>query len=495
MTTVYNPADGSVAAEVADFDATQVEEVAARLRAAQVDWERIGPKGRAEWMGRYRDWLLDHAQELADQLQQEAGKIRSEAHIELALALQVLNYYRENAARFLRTEHPGPHGLAGVVKRQWVHHRPQPLIGVITPWNFPVALALWDALPALMAGCAVIVKPSEITPLATRFVIEGWKEIGAPAIFECVTGGAESGQAVVDTVDLIQFTGSTRTGRRIAEQAARRLIPCELELGGKDAAVVLADANVDQAVNAITWGALFNSGQTCVSVERVYVEAPVYDEFLAKLVAKVGELRDAGQGDIGAMATEAQLNLVADQVADAEAKGARILCGGKQVGQPGLYFQPTVLSQVDHTMTCMTEETFGPLIPVMRVSDVDDAVARVNDSRYGLSAAIFSGSARRARKLAQRLEVGAVNVNDVILNLLAFSVPHGGWKESGIGSRSGGAHGILKYCRKQAIVDNLLPAPLPLMRMPYQWLQIDLLPRLYRTLGARGILRRLRAFR
>jgi len=332
---------------------------------------------------------------------------------------------------------------------------------VITPWNFPFLMPGLDVIPALAAGAAVLLKPSEITPLSAVEFVSGWTEIGAPPVLSLITGYGETGAALVDNVDYVQFTGSTTTGKLIAKQCAERLIPYSLELGGKDAAIVLADADLDRAANGIAWGGLFNAGQVCISVERVYVEEPVYDEFLAKLTKNVDELRmgqdDRGfKFDVGAMATHAQRDIVQRYVDEAVAAGARVVTGGK-AGDVGTFFEPTVLADVDQSMSCITEGTFGPTLPILKVADEAEAIRLANDSVYGLSASVWTGNKARGQRVARRLEVGAVNINDVYSNMFSFALPMGGWKESGVGARWGGASGILKYCRQQAITAPRIP--------------------------------------
>jgi acyl-CoA reductase-like NAD-dependent aldehyde dehydrogenase len=487
----------SVTGVVAEHGPGHVAETAARIRAAQPAWEALGPEGRATWLRRYRDWLLDHDQELASLLQRETGKPWQEATLEIPVANDVINYYADHAAAFLAESHPRPHGLLTAAKRLTVRYRPYSLVGVICPWNFPLLIAFADTVPALLAGAGVLIKPSEITPLATRRAVQGWEEIGAPAVFACVTGGGQTGSALVDEVDYVQFTGSTSTGKRIGRRAAERLIPCSLELGGKDAMIVLADADLERAANGAVWGAMFNCGQACVSVERVYVEAPVYDEFVARVTEKVSELRqgsdDQGFGaDVGPLATAAQLAIVERHVNGALAAGARALVGGARSPLGGTFFQPTVLVDVDHSMELMREESFGPTLPVMRVADAEEAIRLANDSPYGLSASVWTADAARGRDLARRLDVGAVNVNDVMTNIFTFPVPHSGWKQSGIGARLGGAAGIRKYCRSQAVTETRVAPASELLWYPYSAGKGKVAARILRLLTARDLRRRLR---
>jgi betaine-aldehyde dehydrogenase len=469
---VHCPADGTLVGSVEQHSTGDVAEVALRLRTSQSEWEAVGVEHRAAWLRRYRDWLLDHDDELAELLQQETSKTWQEATFEVPFAADVINYYVKRAARFLADGHPRPHGQLTAHKKLTVAYRPYPLVGVICPWNFPIMIALVDAIPALAAGAAVMVKPSEYTPLATRRAIEGWHEIGAPDVLACATGTGATGAALVDAVDYVQFTGSTRTGKAIGTRAAERLIPCSLELGGKDAAIVLADADLDRAVNGVVWGALFNSGQACVAIERVYVEAPIYDEFVARVAEKVNALRQGQDGrgydaDIGALANSAQLEIVERHVDDAIAKGARAVTGGARSALGGTFYPPTVLVDVDHSMDAMTEETFGPTLPIMKVADADEAVRLANDSPYGLSATVWTRDRAHGAAIARALDAGAVNINDAFSNLFTFGVPHSGWKQSGIGARLGGAYGIRKYCRTQSITDSRVAPSSELLWFPY----------------------------
>jgi acyl-CoA reductase-like NAD-dependent aldehyde dehydrogenase len=340
------------------------------------------------------------------------------------------------------------------IKKISVHYRPRPVVGVIAPWNYPVANALMDAIGALAAGCAVLLKPSEQTPLTAELLREGWQASGGPDVFAGVQGAREVAEAVIDSSDYVQFTGSSGTGRKVAERAARRLVPYSLELGGKDPMIVCEDADIDLAAHAAVWGAMFNAGQTCVSVERVYVLDAVYDKFVAAVVRDVEALQlGTGEGKhFGALISDQQLAITERHVKEAVAAGARALTGGERAPGTGSFYPPTVLVGVDHSMACMTEETFGPTLPIMKVASVDEAIRLANDSPYGLSASVFSRDISRAKDIAVQLDCGAVNINDVISNLMCTTAPMGGWKTSGIGARFGGVDGIRKFCRQEAIV-------------------------------------------
>ena len=497
MLHIHCPADGRFVGSVPNTAAAEVQAVAAALRQAQPAWEDLGPEGRAIHLRAWRDWFLDNERRLGEMVQAESGKSWNDAALEPMIGIDLINYLAKHAAEFLAPRKVAPHGPAGAAKRLRLTFRPYPLVGLITPWNGPIGNPILDVVGALLAGAAVLSKPSEFTPLSWREAVRGWREdIAAPPILACVTGDGTTGEAVVDEVDMVMFTGSARTGRRIAARAGERLIPCSLELGGKDAMVVLADADVDRAASAAAWGSMLNAGQACISVERAYVEAPVYDEFVAKVTNKVQALRVGmdrpGEfaAEIGAIATPAQLDIIEAHVQDALAKGARLTTGGRRHDH-GLFFEPTVLVDVDHTMDCMRHETFGPTLPIMKVNDEEEAIRLANDSPYGLSASLFTRDAARADRLAARLEAGAVNINNVLSNLFQLPLPMGGWKESGLGTRLGGANALLKFCRPQAQVSERLNLPAEPYWYPVSRRKALLQARFMRFLGAQDWRRRI----
>ncbi len=492
---VHNPATGELIERVPVTAPDEVAATVARVRANQADWEAMGIEGRYHWLGKLRDWILDNQDRILDTMQRETGKVRADAANEPVYLADIINFYGTRAAKFIGEEAVRPHSALLASKKLRVQYRPHPVVGIISPWNFPLILSIGDAVPALQAGAAVVIKPSEFTPLGLAELVDAWKhEIGGPDVFDVVQGVGETGGALVDNVDFIQFTGSDRTGRKVMARAAETLTPVSLELGGKDPMIVLADADLDRAANAAAWGGMMNSGQICMSVERIYVEEPAYDRFVAKLTAEVGKLRQGPDktghdAEVGAMTSPNQSAIVEDHVNDALASGARALTGGAKVPGPGDYFEPTVLVDVDHSMKVMRDETFGPVVGVMKVRDAEEALKFANDSRYGLSGSVF-GEKQRAEQVARRVECGAVNVNDVLVNYFASDVPMGGWKESGIGYRHG-EPGIKKFCRTESVVITRFAGKREPTWYPYTKARRGLVGRIAQAFNARDLKRRL----
>ena len=372
-----------------------------------------------------------------------------------------------------------------------LRYAPVGVVGVIGPWNYPLTNSFGDAIPAMAAGNAVILKPSEVTPLSAMLMGEALRECGLPdGVYQVAPGYGETGAALIDAVDFIMFTGSTPTGKKVMERAARTLTPVSLELGGKDPMIVCADADVERAANAAVHYSMQNAGQTCISTERAYVEEPIYDRFVDLVTEKVRGLRqgapgEAGSVDLGAVIHPPQSDIVEAHVKDAVDKGARVLAGGKRRDDGGHFFEPTVLVDVDHDMDCMREETFGPTLPIMKVSDSQEAVRLSNDSPYGLQASVWTKDAAKGQRLARSIEAGVVTINDAQINYVALELPMGGWKSSGLGSRHG-ADGIRKYTKKQALVVTRFAPKKDLHMLPYSSKRTKLIGRMMRLVYGRG---------
>jgi acyl-CoA reductase-like NAD-dependent aldehyde dehydrogenase len=491
---VENPATGEVIAHVPDMTAEQVAELARAARAAQPAWEALGFEGRGRVLRRAQKWLVDNSDRVIQTIVSETGKVYEDALLaEVMYGANAFGFWAKHAPSFLADERVKSSSPLLKGKKLVLRHRPLGLVGVIGPWNYPLTNSFGDCIPALAAGNAVILKPSEVTPLTSLLLADALRECGMPdGVFAVATGRGETGAALIDAVDFVNFTGSTATGRKVMARAAETLTPVSLELGGKDPMIVLADADLERAANHAVYYSMFNGGQTCVSIERVYVEAPVYDDFVAKVTEKARTLRNdrstgPGTADVGAMTFPPQVDIVERQVQDARDKGAEVLVGGQRGhdGESGYWYSPTVLVGVDHTMEVMREETFGPTLPIMKVADAEEAIRMANDSPYGLGAAVFSKDAARGEAVARRIEAGAVCVNDSNVNYTALELPMGGVKASGIGFRHG-AGGLRKFTQQQALLISRLHPRRDIHMYPYSAKMTGYLGKLVRLLYGRG---------
>jgi acyl-CoA reductase-like NAD-dependent aldehyde dehydrogenase len=490
---VENPATGAVIRTVPVMSAAQVAALVDRARAAQPAWEALGYEERGRILRRAQKWVVDNTERLVETIVAETGKTYEDAQLaEVAYAANAFGFWAKRAPEYLADEKVHSSNPFVLGRKLAVRYRPIGVVGVIGPWNYPLVNSFGDCIPAMAAGNAVLLKPSEITPLTSLLMAECMRDCGLPdGVFAVATGAGETGAALIDAVDMVMFTGSTATGKKVMARAAETLTPVSLELGGKDPMIVLADADLERAANAAAYYSMQNGGQTCISIERVYVESPVYDDFVAKVTDKVGALRQGaptgpGSVDVGAVTFPAQLDIVTRHVEEARAAGARVTAGGHGSSAHGRFYEPTVLVDVDHSMACMTEETFGPTLPIMRVRDAEDALAKANDSRYGLGGSVWTKDIARGEALARRMESGSVCVNDAQLNYLALELPMGGWKESGLGVRHGAA-GIRKYTRQQAmLVTRFAPMKNDVHMFPYKAGTSKLLGRLVKFLYGRG---------
>jgi acyl-CoA reductase-like NAD-dependent aldehyde dehydrogenase len=435
MFPMTSPASGKALAPV---EATPLEEIPAavsRARAAQEAWALVPIAKRVKTIAAVKKRILVRAEEIARLVHDETGKPEVEALLgEVLASADVVSYWAELVGQELEPFEAEIDPIAYPKKRGWVHRDPRGTIALIMPWNFPFALPLRTIVPALLAGNAVVFKPSEITPRTGALILELFAGLLPDGLLALVQGSGEGGAKVIASdVDLVVFTGSTATGRKVAHACAERLVPCSVELGGKDAAIVLADADLDRAANGIVWGALMNAGQNCGAVERVYVDQSVADPLTAKIVAATNALRFGD--DVGPLTTAAQRAIVEKHVAAARAAGAEILTGGEPIESDSSKsaYRPTVVKIDADDNALISEETFGPVIPITSVANVDEAVRRANTSRYGLTASLWTTNLRQAELIARRLRAGVVTINNHAFSGAIPSVPWGGVGESGWG--------------------------------------------------------------
>jgi acyl-CoA reductase-like NAD-dependent aldehyde dehydrogenase len=489
---VENPATGKVIRSLPVTSPEDVRVLVDRARAAQPAWEAMGFEGRARVLRRMQKWIVDNGDRVIQTIVDESGKTYEDASVvELAYGAGALGFWAKHASGYLADEKVRTSNPFVMGRKLVVRYRPVGVVGVIGPWNYPLTNNFGDAIPALAAGNAVVLKPSEVTPLTSLLLADAIRECGLPEnAIQVAIGGADTAQALIDGVDFVMFTGSTATGRKVMSRAAETLTPVALELGGKDPMIVLKDADIERAANAATYYSMQNGGQTCVSVERVYVEAPIYEQFVSAVTERVKALRQGQPNgpasvEVGAVTFGPQLDIIRRHVDQAREAGARITTGGHAREGEGRFFEPTVLADVDHSMSAMTDETFGPTVPIMKVADADEAVRMANDSPYGLGASVWTKDLARGEQLARRIESGYACVNDANINYFAYELPMGGWKESGLGVRHG-AGGIRKYTRQQAILVTRLALKRDVHFFPYSARNTKLLGKLTKVLYGRG---------
>jgi succinate-semialdehyde dehydrogenase/glutarate-semialdehyde dehydrogenase len=455
-----------------------VRAAVARARAAQPAWGALSFRNRAQYILKLQRELYDRQEEVISIISDETGKPAFEAlTAEVFPACDLMSHFAANAERILRDERFTLAVFRN--KRSMISYQALGVVGIISPWNFPFSIPMGGIVMALAAGNTVVLKPSEYAPLVGDAIKRLFASAGIPeGVLEVVQGNGATGAALVDSaVDKIIFTGSIRTGKKIAETAAKRLLPVVLELGGKDPMIVLEDAPFERTVKGAVWGAFMNCGQVCASVERLYVTESIAERFIGAVVDEVKKLRiGAPSGcstDVGPLTNENQLNVVADHVADAVAKGARVLTGGRRRDDLGGYFfEPTVLVDVDNSMKVMTEETFGPVLPIKIVKDEEEAITEANSTRYGLLASVWTSDNERGRRIARRIEAGSVVINDAVYTHGAAQTPWFGVKESGLGVTHG-RQGLFEFVRMKHVNWDLVPMKSDWWWFPYteRWQQ------------------------
>jgi succinate-semialdehyde dehydrogenase/glutarate-semialdehyde dehydrogenase len=488
----WAPATGELLGEVRVSSHDEVRAAVARARKAQGAWGVLPIEERCERLLRLRDALVDRADEIVDVVSRECGKPRTDAlSHEVTVAVDLLTYYCKNAARILAPHDIGLHLLKH--KKSSIHYVPRGVVGIISPWNFPFVIPMGDVVAALVAGNAVVLKPSEVTPLTMQKAKEIFDGTGLPEdLFTVVYGYGDAGQALIESgIQKLVFTGGVETGKRVAAACGANLVPCVMELGGKAPLIACADCDVERTARAIVFGGFVNSGQVCIAVERVYAHESVHDQLVARVKDITASLRQGdpqGEGtiDVGAIIFPAQIDIAEKHIADAVAKGAQVVSGGKRREGVGQFFEPTVLTGCDHSMTVMKEEIFGPIVPIQKVGSEDEAVRLANDSHLGLNAYVFTKNREKGKRLAQRIEAGSVVVNDVLVNYAAAEAPFGGIKQSGYG-RVHGDDALRDMSDARHVFSGRVPEPsadplwFPYSSKAYRW-QL----RLLRALFSRG---------
>jgi acyl-CoA reductase-like NAD-dependent aldehyde dehydrogenase len=452
---IRSPATRASVGEIVVSSQADVDRAIARARDAQRHWAAVPIAERARIVRGAIDLLVDKRKEVVKTIIDETGKTPLESLImEILPGCDYINFWCGRAVEELADEKRKLHGYLRPYKKLVMHYRPLGVVGIITPWNGPFSLALNPSVQAVLAGNAVILKPSEVAPHSGDWAIRLLREAGVPeGVVQTLHGDGETGAALVNGgVQKISFTGSVRTGKKIAAACAEQLIPYTLELGGKDAMIVCEDADIERAAGGAVFNSMLNSGHVCMGVERIYVVESVADEFEKRVKNMVSELR-YGTGedvDVGAVFWDRQMPIIERHIEDARTKGAEIVVGGEADTTHGLFYKPTFVRKLDHTMELMREETFGPIVSVMRVADEEEAIRLANDSQYGLSGSVWTKNIQKGIEIAKRLETGSVVINDASMAYGAPEAPFGGLKDSGVGQVNG-LGGLRGYTHQQPI--------------------------------------------
>ena len=445
--------------ELVCANAEDVAAAIARARSAQPAWAATRMQDRQAIVERALKIVLERQDEIIDTVVAETGKARTDAmSMEIFSVADQLCYYAKNAGKFLKPHKRKVHGLLGLMKQLRIVYKPLGVVGLITPWNGPFVLVMNQATQAILAGNTVVAKGSEVTPFSARLAEDIFRQAGLPeGVLQVLLGDGETGAAIVHGgVDKISFTGSVATGRKVAQACAGQLIPCTLELGGNDAMIVCADADLDRAADGAWVGSCMNTGHYCCGTERIYVVKEVYDEFLKLVLEKGKQLRQGPQHgweeDVGAVFWDRQMTIIEAHVEDARSKGANILMGGRRNPDlPGLYYEPTVITEVDNSMDIMVLETFGPILCIQKVDSEEEALALANDSEFGLNGNVWTRDKEKGYNLATAIDTGSCSVNDMAMSYGIPAAPFGGKKNSGIGQVNG-KKGMRGYCHEMPIV-------------------------------------------
>jgi acyl-CoA reductase-like NAD-dependent aldehyde dehydrogenase len=497
---VKNPATGEVLAQLKSHSFDEGKDAIRRAHVAQKKWEATPLHKRIETLKQFQYALVDHAKEVAELIAKENGKPLAEAiTTEVLPVVDLTAYFCKRAPKLLAPKHIPLHLLKH--RKSYLHYRPHGVVFVISPWNFPFTIPTGEIVMALLAGNAVVHKPASLTPLVALKTRELFDRAGLdPDLYQVLpTNGETAFKLIGEGVNYVNFTGSTAVGRKVSEACGKWMIPCSMELGGKDPMIVCADADIDLAAGSLVWGAFANAGQVCASVERGYIHESIFDQVAAKVVEKVKQLKVGNPLEdgvsMGPMTDAQQLGVVIQQVEDARKRGAKILTGGYKIEGPGQFYAPTVLVDVDESFECVAEETFGPTLPLMKYRDEDEVITRANNSRYGLNAYVFTTNKHRARRIAEQLEAGTVMINEVLITHGCPETPWGGVKESGVG-RVHGDEGLRSLCIPYHVnQDAIRPPSWSPFWQPYSHKMYRGLVATIRALWGRGVGGRLEGVR
>lgn len=454
--SMQNPATGEALGTLTEATPEQVEQAMTRARIAYQGWSGTSLSERLSYLPRIRQYLVDHGEEIARKISEATGKIAMEAYLtEIFVTIDTIRFYEKHAHQML-SDQPVPTPLVLWPKKSYIHYKPMGVVAVISPWNYPFQLAVIPVLSALVAGNTVILKPSEVTPSTGLLIEEMFAAVSMPeGVVTVLHGGREVGAALVASrPDKIFFTGSVNTGKKIMAAASEHLIPVELELGGKDPMIIFEDAHLERAANGALWGAFTNSGQVCMSVERLYVHEKVYPEFLRLVTEKAKALRQGypAQAEVGSMTSAGQIAIVREHVEEALAAGATLVTGGIP-STDSMFIAPTILTNVTSEMKIMRDETFGPVLPIMTFTSEEEAIRLANSSPYGLNASVWSADKTKADRVARQLDSGNVCINDVIISYANPHLPFGGVKQSGIG-RYRGPSGLQAFTHSISVIHD-----------------------------------------